>query len=123
MKVLIVEDNPIDRKLARTVLTTSGHVVSEATSAEAAIEAIATDSYDVILLDLRLPGSDGLSLVRMLKGSAATREIAIVAVTAFEERYPRGELLAAGCEACIVKPIDTRQLSHEIEDAAEKKSR
>jgi len=123
VKVLVVEDNAIDRKLAGMVLTTSGHAVTETTSAEAAIEAIATNDYDVILLDLRLPGADGLAFVRQMKSNPGTERIPIVAVTAYAEQYPRGDLLAAGCDACIVKPIDTRQLSREIEDAAVKKAR
>lgn len=123
MKVLLVEDNAVDRKLAETVLTGSGHAVTETTSADDAIEAIAKDSYDVILVDLRLPGTDGLALVRMLRTNAGTDRLAVVAITAYEDRYPRSALLAAGCDACIVKPIDTRSLARELESAVAKRAR
>jgi CheY-like chemotaxis protein len=118
MRILIVEDNPVDRKLAGMLLTTSGHAVMEMASAEAAVKAIARDHYDLILLDLRLPGMDGLAFVRILRANAATRQIAIVAITADAAQFPRSTLLAAGCDACIVKPIDTRRLSRELEGVA-----
>ncbi|SRR5258706_11186855 len=121
MKVLVIEDDPTDLKLMGAVLKISGHSVSEKTSAEGAMEAIAADNPDVVLLDLRLPGMDGLTLIRQLKANPDTSRIPIVAVTAYPERYRREELLAAGCEACIVKPIDTRELARQVEHAAEKK--
>jgi CheY-like chemotaxis protein len=123
MKVLVVEDNAVDRKLAGMVLTTGGHVVTETTSAEAAIEAVANDHYDVILLDLHLPGADGVTLIRLLKANPDTDRIPIVAVTAYSDKYPRNDLLEAGCDGWIVKPIDTRRLAREIEDAAGRKAR
>jgi CheY-like chemotaxis protein len=115
MKILIVEDHPVDRKLAGLVLKISGHAVTEVISAETAIEAVAKERYDVVFLDLCLPGADGLMLVRMLKSNAANDHTAIVAVTAFEEKYPRQELIAAGVDACLVKPIDTRYLAATLE--------
>jgi CheY-like chemotaxis protein len=100
----------------------NGHIVRETTSAEEAVDAIAAGKPDVILLDLRLPGMDGLTLARRLKVNAETGSIPIIAVTAYPERYRREELLAAGCDACIIKPIDTRELSSALEEAAERKS-
>ena len=122
MKVLVIEDDPTDRKLVVAVLQMNGHIVRESMSAEAALDAIAVEKPDVILLDLRLPGMDGLTLIRQLKAKAGTSQIPVVAVTAYPERYRREELLAAGCEACIVKPIDTRELGRQLEDAVEEKS-
>ena len=121
MKVLVIEDDPTDRKLVGAVLKISGHSVLEKASAEGAIEAIVADNPDVILLDLRLPGMDGLTFIHHLKANSGTSQIPIVVVTAYPERYRREELLAAGCEACIIKPIDTRELAKQLEDAAEKK--
>jgi CheY-like chemotaxis protein len=122
MKVLVIEDDPTDRKLMGAVLKMSGHLVRENASAEDAVDAIAADKPDVILLDLRLPGIDGLTFIRRLKANADTRQISIVAVTAYPDRYRREDLLQAGCEACIVKPISTRGLAQQIEEAAGKKS-
>ena len=118
MKVLVIEDNPTDLKLIGAVLTISGHAVDGRNAAEGAIEAVAADKPDIILMDLRLPGIDGLSLARQLKSNAATRHIPIVAMTAYPERYSREELLAAGCDAFIVKPIDTRELPNKLENIA-----
>jgi CheY-like chemotaxis protein len=114
MKVMVIEDDPTDLKLMGAVLKISGHTVDGRSAAEGAMEAIAADRPDVILLDLRLPGMDGLTLVRRLKANAATRRIPIVAMTAYPENYQRAELLAAGCEAFIVKPIDTRELPKKL---------
>jgi CheY-like chemotaxis protein len=120
MKVLVVEDHPTDLKLMSAVLSVNGHIVRGTTSAEEAVDAIAMEKPDVILLDLRLPGMDGLTLARRLKANADTRSIPIIAVTAYPERYQREELLAAGCDACIIKPIDTRVLSNALEEAERK---
>ena len=121
MKVLVIEDDPTDLKLMGAVLKISGHSVDGRNTAEDAMEAIAADQPDVILLDLRLPGMDGLTLVRQLKANAATRQIPIVAMTAYPDNYQREELLAAGCDAYIVKPIDTRELPNQLEAIAGKK--
>lgn len=118
MKVLVIEDDAVARKLAGAVLRNHGHNVRDGSSAVDAFEALSHEPPDVILLDLRLPGMDGLALARTLKSDPATRDIPIVAVTAYPERYPRQDLLDAGCEAFIVKPVDTRKLSRQIEEAA-----
>jgi CheY-like chemotaxis protein len=115
MKILVVEDHPADLKLMGAVLRMSGHIVGEQTSAEGVVEAVMADKPDIILLDLRLPGMDGLTLTRQLKANADTRLIPIVAVTAYPNHYLRTEILAAGCEACVLKPIDTRELAHRLE--------
>jgi len=118
MKILVVEDHPSDLKLMGAVLRMSGHIVGEHGSAEGVMEAIVADKPDIILLDLNLPGMDGLALARLLKAKADTRSIPIVAVTAYPDRYRREELIAAGCEVCIVKPIDTRALPKQLEEVA-----
>ncbi|HKV12624.1 MAG TPA: response regulator [Thermoanaerobaculia bacterium] len=122
MKVLVIEDHPTDLKLINVVLEMGGHVVHQRASAEGAVEAILADPPDIILLDLRLPGMDGPTLVRQLKASAQTQRIPVVAVTAFPDLYRRDDLLAAGCDAYILKPIDTRELPKRLEDLAGKKS-
>lgn len=118
MKILLVEDDPTDRKLLSAVLTTSGNRVLEQASAEDAFDAIKSDQPEVILLDLKLPGMDGLALARRLKSDPDTRHIPIVAITAAAERFPREDALAAGCDAYILKPVDTRALPGQIARAA-----
>jgi len=114
MNILLVEDDPTDMKLLSAVLTSSGHTVVERISAEQAVETVASHQPEVILLDLKLPGMNGLALARRLKQDPATRHIPIVAVTAAREAFGREEALAAGCDVYILKPVDTRQFSEEI---------
>lgn len=118
MKVLVIEDEAVDRKLVGAVLRVHGHTVHDSANAQDALAAIRRDRPDVILLDLRLPGLDGLRLAKLLKSAPCTRHIPIVALTAYPERYPRQALLDAGCQECIVKPFDTRALSRQLEKIA-----
>lgn len=118
MNILIVEDDPTDMKLLSAVLKSGDHRVLEKGSAEQAFEEIKVRHPEVILLDLKLPGMDGLTLARLLKQNPATRHIPIVAITAAREKFGKEEALAAGCDAYIVKPVDTRNLSEQIVSAA-----
>lgn len=120
MNILVVEDDLTDMKLFSTVLRGSGHRVDGRLRADEAFVAIKAQRPEVILLDLKLPDLDGLELARRLKQEPATRHIPIVAVTAAAETFTREQALAAGCDAYIVKPVDTRQLSDQITAAAGK---
>ena len=115
MNILVVEDNPSHLKLARLVLSTAGHSVSDAEAAEQAFVSIKQEKPQVILLDLMLPGMDGLSLVRKLKADPETQDIHVIVVTSYPDRYPKREALAAGCDAYLVKPINTRELPQLVE--------
>lgn len=110
MKILVVEDQRIESKLAVHVLSAAGHDVASADAAEEALAAIKADHPNVILMDLSLPGMDGLTLVRKLKADPATRDIHIVAITSYPEKFSMAEALAAGCDAYLGKPISTRTL-------------
>jgi len=114
MKILVIEDDPSHRKLAHHVLDAAGYNVNGAEAAENAIALIMADKPQLILLDLELPGMDGLTLVRKLKTDPETCDIHIVAVTSYPERFPKSILLEAGCEAYIQKPIDTRKLPEQL---------
>jgi len=115
MNILVIEDNPSHLKLAHLVLSAAGNKVSDTSNAEQALAAIEREKPEVILLDLNLPGADGLSLIQKVKSRPATRDIRIVAVTAFPDLWNKAEALKAGCDAYILKPIDTRSLASEIE--------
>ena len=119
MKILVIEDNTVDLKLANLVLSTAGHHVSAVEAAEQAFAAIQEDRPQLILLDLDLPGMDGLALARRLKSDPDTRDICVVAVTFYPEQYPKDAALAAGCDAYLLKPIDTRELSDQLTAVAE----
>jgi two-component system, cell cycle response regulator len=118
MKVLVIDDNPVDRKLLCAVLEDDGDQTSSRASAEDALESVRSDQPDIILLDLSLPGIDGLSFVRTLRAYPDTREVPVVAMTAYPLRYRSREVLAAGCSAYIVKPVSTRELAAQLRSIA-----
>jgi CheY-like chemotaxis protein len=125
MKILVVEDQPIELKLAVHVLSAAGHNVECADAAEKVLAVIKEDRPNVILLDLLLPGMDGLTLARRLKADPATRDIVIVAITSNPEKYSMAQALAAGCDAYIEKPLSTRTLGEiltEVVESAEGRS-
>ena len=110
MKILVVEDQVAELKLMHHVLTAAGNEVREATAAELAFESIRQELPEIILTDISLPGMDGLDLVRRLKADPRTREIPIVVVTSYPDKYSRETVLATGCDAFITKPLSTRAL-------------
>jgi two-component system cell cycle response regulator len=116
LKILVIEDTPSDLKLAQLVLTGAGHNVSGAEAAEQALRAVKQNKPHIILLDLLLPDIDGLALARILKADPETRDIHIVAVTSFPENFPKADVLAAGCDAYLVKPLNTRSLPSQLEE-------
>lgn len=121
MRILVVEDEPTHLKLAHVVLEMAGFEVAKVASAEEALEAIAQHPPEVILLDMRLPGMNGLQLAQRLKQNPKTNAIPIVAVTAYAERYRRADALAAGCNAYLQKPLDTHSLPDRLRQTAQTK--
>jgi CheY-like chemotaxis protein len=119
MNILVIEDDPTDRKRLSAVLGTGGHRVLARASVEATLESVEARRPEVILLDLKLPGLDGLALARWLKADPATRAIPLAAVTAAPELFSREAALVAGCDAFILEPIDTRKLPEAVATLAE----
>jgi len=109
-KILIVDDNPTNLKLVAYLMSANGYEVTTARDADAALAAIARNTPKLILMDLQLPGVDGLELTRKLKADPATKGIIIVAVTAYAMKGDEARARAAGCDGYITKPIDTRAL-------------
>jgi CheY-like chemotaxis protein len=109
-RILIVDDNPTNLKLVAYLVRANGYDVDTAGDAEQAVAAIAANPPALILMDLQLPGVDGLELTRRLKADPATRNIKIIAVTAYAMKGDQEKALAAGCDAYVTKPIDTRGL-------------
>jgi two-component system, cell cycle response regulator DivK len=106
--ILVVEDNETNQMLVRAVLELDGYVVSVAGSAGEAWDELRRVTPSLILMDVQLPGQDGLSLTRELKADPATAGIPIVALTAHAMSGDRELALDAGCAGYIAKPIDTR---------------
>ena len=113
--VLIVEDDPTNLMLTRAVLERDGYRTEAARSAEDALEHLQHVRPDLILMDVGLPGRDGLTLTRQLKADPAMAAIPIVAVTAHAMREDQTRALAAGCDGYISKPISPRTFTSEIE--------
>lgn len=113
-RILIVDDNATNLKLVAYLMKAHGYVVDTALDAESAIEAIRVHRPDVILMDIQLPGIDGLELTRRLKGEPETHDIVIIAVTAYAMKGDQAKALEAGCDDYITKPIDTRSLPETI---------
>jgi len=113
-RILIVDDNATNLKLVAYLMKANGYTVDTALDAESAIVAIRANHPDVILMDIQLPGIDGLELTRRLKADPATRDIVIVAVTAYAMKGDQAKARAAGCDDYITKPIDTRALPETI---------
>lgn len=106
--ILIVDDNPINLKLVRVLLIEEGYDVRTATDAESAQAMLQSFLPRLILMDLQLPGMDGLELTRRLKADARTCGCVIVALTAYAMKGDDQKALAAGCNGYIQKPLDTR---------------
>ncbi len=112
--ILIVEDNPANQLLASSVLERDGFRVDLAASTAEARERMKAHVPNLILMDIQLPGQDGLSYARELKADALTAAIPIVALTAHAMLGDREGALAAGCAAYIPKPIDTRTFAEQV---------
>ncbi len=113
-RVLIVEDNPLNMELARDLLEAWGYLVSEASTAQEGIESVRAAKPDLVLMDIQLPGMDGLTATRLLREDPGLADLKIVALTAHAMKGDEQKVLEAGCNGYISKPIDTRQFPKQI---------
>lgn len=104
-KILVVEDNPANMKLAVFLLESAGHTVLSATNAEAGLTLARNERPNLILMDIQLPGMDGLEAIVLLKRDDATRAIPVIALTALAMKGDEERMLAAGCDGYIAKPL------------------
>lgn len=114
--VMVVDDNPQNLKLVRVLLAAEGYDVRTAVDAEDALRQLEACLPRVILMDLQLPGMDGLELTRLLKADPIRRAITVVALTAYAMKGDKDKALAAGCDAYMSKPIDTGALPRLVAD-------
>ena len=113
-RVLIVDDNLMNLKLASEVLEVGGFGVLSALDAESAQRLLADTVPDLILMDIALPGIDGLTLTRRLKQDGRLKHVPIVALTAFAMKGDDVKVIAAGCAGYISKPLDARTLAKQV---------
>jgi len=109
-KVLVVEDNPANMKLTSLLLHSAGHSVLCALDAETALRLAHEDGPDLILMDIQLPGMDGLAATALLKQNPATASIPIIALSALAMKADEERSQTAGCDAYIVKPLRYKEL-------------
>jgi CheY-like chemotaxis protein len=108
--ILVVDDNPINLKLTKVLLLKENYEVRTASDAEEALRLLETLKPRLILMDIQLPGMDGMELTRRLKGSPATKDIIILALTAYAMKGDDEKAMTAGFDGYITKPIDTQAL-------------
>ena len=112
--ILVVDDNAVNLKLVRVILVREGYDVRTAADAEEALRMLETFTPRLILMDIQLPGIDGLTLTRQLKQDPARKEIVILALSAYAMKGDEDKALAAGCDGYITKPIDPLDLPRRI---------
>jgi CheY-like chemotaxis protein len=115
-QILIVDDNPIDLRLTSALLELKGFKVDTAVDAEQAQLILQRMIPDLIVVDIALPGMDGLTLTRMVKADARLEHVPVVALTAFAKRGDEQHAAAAGCDRYFTKPIDTKNFGDRIAD-------
>jgi two-component system cell cycle response regulator DivK len=112
--ILVVEDNERNLKLLRDVLEYAGYDVRTARTAEDGISVAASELPDLVLMDLQLPGIDGMEALRRLRGSPLTASIPVVAVTAQAMKHDRERALEAGFDGYVEKPISVREFPDQV---------
>src|SRR5262245_5819497 len=108
-RILVVEDNPANMKLVRLLLEMASYQVLEAEDAPKGIEIATAEMPDLVLMDIQLPGMDGLEAVRRLRANPATRDLKIIALTAFAMKGDESRMIEAGCNGYIAKPIQYQE--------------
>lgn len=113
--ILIVDDNLTNLKLVKVLLESSGYKVRTAVNADGVVQTLKEFKPDLILMDIQLPGMDGLTLTRQLKADPKTAAIPVVALTAYAMKGDDDKALASGCSGYITKPVDTRSFTKQVE--------
>ena len=109
-RILVVEDNPDNMYVMDHILTHRGYAVHQATSGQDALNLMSTMAFDLILMDMQMPGLDGYAAVQAIRGMPAMANVPVIAVTANSMPGDRERSLCAGCTDYVAKPIDTRDL-------------
>ncbi|MEE9531507.1 MAG: response regulator [Syntrophobacteria bacterium] len=113
-RILLVEDNVMNRRLAQFLLKSEGYIVYEAANGHEALELVKAHVPDLILMDLQLPELDGFTTTRILKQDATTRDIPVVALTAYAMKGDAERASEAGCDGYITKPIDKKDFLERV---------
>ena len=114
--ILVIEDNELNMKLVRSLLKMSSYVMVEAEDAETGIKLAREKKPDLILMDIQLPGMDGLSATKILKEDSSIKDTVIIALTSHAMEGDDKKVREAGCDGYITKPIDTRNFLQTVAD-------
>jgi len=109
-RVLVIEDNAANMKLSSLLLRSAGHDVLCARDAESGLAIARSEEPDLVLMDIQLPGMDGLAATALLKGDPRTAAIPVIALTAMAMKVDQERSQLAGCDAYIAKPLRYREL-------------
>ena len=120
-RILVVEDNPMNMELAVDLLMLQGYEVLSAQTGQEALAILEREQLDLVLMDVQLPGMDGLTVTKKLKENPKTKDIPVVALTAHAMKGDEERMLEHGCAGYIAKPIDTRAFPKEVEKFINKK--
>ncbi|MBE9593792.1 MAG: response regulator [Proteobacteria bacterium] len=113
-KILIVEDDPMNMELFRDLLEVKGYIIYEAVEANEAIEQSRENKFALILMDIQLPGMDGLTATKIIKEQSKNKNTPIVALTAYAMKGDKERIEGAGCDGYITKPINTKEFPEEV---------
>ena len=114
LRILVIEDSPVNMALTVAILENAGHTVLQADHAMIGIELARTERPDLILMDIQLPDIDGLVATRLLKSEPRTADIPVIALTAFAMKGDEDETRAAGCDGYVTKPIRYKEVLAEV---------
>jgi CheY-like chemotaxis protein len=118
LRVLLVEDEPVNQKVAQTILTRRGHQVSLANNGKEALALLSRQEFDLILMDVQMPGMDGYEATRLIRGQPRWTRIPILAMTANAFSEDRQQCLDAGMNGYLTKPIDLNEFVRTVENLA-----
>ncbi len=115
LRILVIEDSPVNMALTVAILENAGHVTLQAERALVGIELAVSEKPDLVLMDIQLPDLDGLEATRRLKADPRTAHLPVIALTAFSMKDDEDEMLAAGCDGHVSKPIRYNEFLAELD--------
>ncbi|HDH86753.1 MAG TPA: response regulator [Desulfobacteraceae bacterium] len=118
--ILILENDPKNLKLVTDILQVSGYATLQATDGKQGVELARKEKPDLILMDIQIPVMDGLEATKLLKNDGATRDIPVIALTAYAMKGDEEKMRAAGCDGYITKPIDIKGFLKKISEVISK---